>query len=87
MQDERNEMNMTEDMVAQRAIMLQVLRADHVEPWTRAELESEIYDIEPLAISDALAVLDTDGVVHVKGEEVRASRAAQRMDALGMVSI
>lgn len=87
MQDERNEMNMTEDVVAQRAIVLQVLRPDHVEPWTRAELESEIYDIEPLAISDALALLDADGVVNVAGEEVRASRAARRLDALGMVSI
>src|SRR4029077_10332430 len=35
MQDERNEMNMTEDVVAQRAIVLQVLREDHTEPWTR----------------------------------------------------
>lgn len=87
MQDERNEMNMTEDVVAQRAIVLQVLRPDHAEPWTCAELESEIYDIEPFAISDALAVLDSDGVVHVAGEQVRASRAARRMDALGMVSI
>ena len=87
MQDERNEMNMTEDVVAQRAIVLQVLRADHVEPWTRAELESEIYDIEPLAISDALVALHADGVVDIAGEQVRASRASRRMDALGMVSI
>jgi hypothetical protein len=87
MQDERNEMNPTEDVVAQRAIVLQVLREDHVKPWTRAELESEIYDIEPLAISDALAALNADGVVNIAGEQVRASRAARRMDALGMVSI
>jgi DNA-binding HxlR family transcriptional regulator len=87
MQDERNEINPTEDVVAQRAIVLQVLRQDHVEPWTRAELESEIYDIEPLAISDALAALDADGVVDIAGEQVRASRAAWRLDALGMVSI
>jgi len=87
MQEERNEINPTEDEVAQRAIVLQVLRQDHVEPWTRAELESEIYDIEPLAISDALAALDADGVVDIAGEQVRASRAAWRLDALGMVSI
>jgi hypothetical protein len=87
MQDERNEMNMTEDVVAQRAIVLQVLRADHVEPWTRAELESEIYDIEPVEINDALAVLHADGVIAVAGEQVSASRAARRLDALGMVSI
>jgi DNA-binding HxlR family transcriptional regulator len=87
MQDERNEMNPIEDVVAQRAIVLQVLRQDHVEPWTRAELESEIYDIEPLTISDALAALDADGVVDIAGEQVRASRAAWRLDALGMVSI
>jgi DNA-binding HxlR family transcriptional regulator len=87
MQDERNAMHMTEGEVAQRAIVMQVLREDHTEPWTRAELESEIYDIEPLAISDALATLEAEGVVNTEGERVQASRCAWRLDALGMVSI
>lgn len=67
--------------------MLQVLRDDHDERWSRAELEREIYDIEPLAIGEALERLRREGVVHLSGEMVWASRCARRLDALGMVSI
>jgi DNA-binding HxlR family transcriptional regulator len=87
MQDERNAISPDEDEIAQRAIVMQVLREDHTEPWTRAELESEIYDIEPMAISDALAALEAEGVLDTQGEQVQASRCAWRLDALGMVSI
>lgn len=33
----------------EHVIVLQVLRDDHVEQWTRAELETELNDVEPLA--------------------------------------
>jgi hypothetical protein len=78
---------MKDDEVAERAIILQVLRVDRDERWSRAELESEIYDIEPLVISEALERLREAGVVQLAGELVWASRCAHRLDALGMVSI
>ncbi|HEV3071116.1 MAG TPA: hypothetical protein VGY76_06805 [Solirubrobacteraceae bacterium] len=73
--------------VAERAIVLQVLRTDRDERWTRVELEGEIYDIEPLAISEALERLREVGVVHLSGELVWSSRCARHLDALGMISI
>jgi hypothetical protein len=63
---------------------LQVLRDDHLERWTRGELER---DIEPEAIQAALVRLEAEGVVVVEGEQVRVSRAPRRMDALGLVSV
>ncbi len=87
MPEERNESWLESEGVAQRAITLQVLREDHGERWTRAELEREIYDVSPAAIGAALERLREEGVVHLDGEEVWASRCALHLDALGMVSI
>jgi hypothetical protein len=71
----------------ERAIVLQVLRDDHAAQWSRAELETELHDIEPLAINDALERLKASAVVHLDGEHVRASRCARHMDELGMVNV
>jgi hypothetical protein len=87
MRSEGNGCELRDDEVAERAIVLQVLRDDCDQRWPRAELESEIYDIDPLAISDALERLREEGVVHLAGELVWASRCARRLDALGMISI
>lgn len=73
--------------VAERAVVLQVLRDDHPRRWTRAELRSEIYDIAPEAIRQALKRLETHGVICVEGREIWASKCARRLDMLGMVSI
>lgn len=73
--------------VAERAIVLQVLRYDHPARWTRAELTAEVYDIEPGAIRMALRRLERHGVVCLEGKEVWASKCALRLDMLGMVSI
>lgn len=87
MPQERNESLHELEEVAQRAIILQVLSDEHDLRWTRAELERVIYDIEPSALDDALVCLREEGVVHLDGEEVWASRCALRLDLLGMVSI
>ncbi len=87
MRSERNGCELKDDEIAERAIVLQVLRDDCDERWARAALEGEIYDIEPLAISEALERLREEGVVHLSGEQVWASRCARHLDALGMVSI
>jgi hypothetical protein len=87
MPNERSRYQLENGDIAERAIVLQVLRDDHDERWSRAQLEQEIYDIEPLGISDALERLSEEGVVHLSGEYVWASRCARHLDALGMVSI
>jgi hypothetical protein len=87
MRNERSGYELTGEEIAQRAAVLQVLRDDHAERWSRAELEREIYDIEPMAVSEALERLRQEGVVHLAGELVWASRAAIHLDELGMVSI
>jgi hypothetical protein len=87
MRSEGNGCGLKEEEIAERAVVLQVLRDDHRERWARAELEGEIYDIEPAAISEALKRLRKAGVVHISGEMVWASQCARRLDALGMVSI
>ena len=67
----------------QRAVVLQVLREDHPQWWTRAELER---DLEPMALTGALAKLAADDVIQVDDERVRASRCARHLDALGLIA-
>jgi hypothetical protein len=87
MRSERSGCGLEGEEIAERAIVLQVLRDDRDERWSRAELEHEIYDIEPLAINEALERLREEGVVCLTGELVWASRCARYLDLLGMVSI
>ena len=84
---ERSGWDMKDGEVAERAIILQVLRDDHEQRWSRVELEGEIYDIDPVALADALSTLRENGVIHLSGDLVWASRCARRLDDLGMVSI
>jgi DNA-binding HxlR family transcriptional regulator len=84
---ERSSHELKDEEIAQRAVVLQVLRDDRDERWARAELEREIYDIEPLVISYAVERLRQEGVVHTTGELVWASSCAWHLNELGMVSI
>jgi DNA-binding HxlR family transcriptional regulator len=87
MRSERSGYGLKDNEIAERAIVLQVLRDDHDERWSRAELEREIYDIEPMALSEAVERLCEEGVVQTLGQLVCASRCAWHLDELGMVSI
>jgi hypothetical protein len=71
----------------ERAIILQFLRDDHGDRWSRAELKVEISNVEPLDIGDALARFDRDGIVQISGEFVWASLAVRRLDELGLIAI
>jgi hypothetical protein len=73
--------------MAQRAIVLQVLRDDHPERWTRAELRGEVSDMTATTVRAALAKLQAEGVVVVDSEDVRASRCARHLDKLELISI
>jgi hypothetical protein len=72
---------------AERAVVLQVLRGDHHERWSQAELEQAVSGVEPAAVSEALVRLAADGVVVLDGDRVVASRCARRLDALGLIAI
>jgi hypothetical protein len=87
MRSERSGCELKDDEIAERAIVLQVLRDDCDERWSRGQLEREIYDIDPVAIGEAMERLRKEGVVHISGRLVWASRCARHLDELGMVSI
>jgi hypothetical protein len=69
------------------AIVLQILRDDHEQGWTRAELADEISDFEPAIVDEALARLESEGVLGREGNFVRASRATRRLDELELIAI
>ncbi len=76
------------DRQVQRAIVAHTLRDDHDERWSRAELETELAGRgAPIAIDDALHRLESEGIVEIAGETVRASRAARHLDLLEMIAL
>jgi len=71
----------------ERAIILQLLRDDHDERWSGAELEAEVDDVPPSVLSSAIAHLERQGVVVAHGEHVVASPCARCLDELGLVGV
>ena len=71
----------------ERAIVLQLLRDDHDERWSRAELAVEVNDVEPSVLRSAIADLERQGVVVAQDEHVLASPCARRLDELGLVGV
>ncbi|MGA8111958.1 MAG: hypothetical protein WB974_21120 [Acidobacteriaceae bacterium] len=71
----------------ERAIILQLLRDDHDEQWSRAELEAEVDDVPPSVLSSAIAELERQGVVVAQGEHVLASPCARHLDELGLIGV
>jgi hypothetical protein len=73
--------------VAERAIMLQVLREEKDPRWTLTELQAEVDDLDPTALGVAFDRLRVEGLLVDCGDGVVASRAAFHLDDLGMVAI
>jgi hypothetical protein len=73
--------------MAERAIVLQVLRNDHELRWSLAELQAEVDDLDPRALGVAFDRLRVKGLLVDCGDGVVASRAAFHLDNLGMVAI
>lgn len=74
--------------LAQRAIVLQVLRDDRPERWSRAELIRAVSESgSSKVVGEGLTRLAAEGVVLLHGDEVRASECALRLDALGLLAI
>jgi DNA-binding GntR family transcriptional regulator len=82
MQAERSDL-----ALGQRAIVLQVLREDHPERWSRSELEQAILEVGPSVVGEALTRLAAEGVVVLDDDGVQASECAKRLDALGLLAI
>jgi hypothetical protein len=77
----------TDHGVAERAIILLLLRDDHPAPWTRKEIRHECYDIKRWVIDQALTRLEGEGCVTLAGKEVWGSLCARRLDYLGLIAI
>jgi hypothetical protein len=68
-------------------IVLQVLRDDHEQPWTRAELEHALHDVDPAAITVALERLNEQGVIRIESDQIEASPCARHLNALAFICI
>lgn len=79
--DEQTQDPTTAQRMAEQAIMMLLLSGGHAGIWTRSEIGLEAGAV-PLDVQDALAALHAGGLVHLHGELVTPTRAAQRMDEL-----
>jgi hypothetical protein len=70
----------------ERAIVLQLLRDDHDESWSREELLSELGG-DLAALEQALERLHDRGVLSLAGVDVSASDAARSLNELGLIGI
>jgi hypothetical protein len=73
--------------LAQRAIVIQLLRDDHPVLWTRPELEAELEDIEQQTVVSAVAILGIEDVAYFDERAIWASPCTRHLDSLGLVSI
>ncbi|HEY2536145.1 MAG TPA: hypothetical protein VGI24_04090 [Solirubrobacteraceae bacterium] len=87
MQNQTKQVSPEYERRLERALVSQTLRRDRTGDWLFSELAAELDDAEPLAIHDALANLAQTGVIEITGEDVRASPASRRLDALDMIAL
>jgi hypothetical protein len=73
--------------LVERAVVLQVLREDHDDRWSRAELQRAASDLPPEDIESAIEYLASQGVVELDGDQVWASLGARHLDELGLITI
>lgn len=57
----------SDEDLADRAVVLQLLRSDRGEQWTREQLKAELPDLHPASIVRALARLEEAEVTHRSG--------------------
>jgi hypothetical protein len=86
MDTEPSDSRPVDGMRLERAIVLQLLRDDHESRWTREELFAEI-DAGASALEKALSRLGADGILCAAEGHIWASRAAQRVDELGLIGM
>jgi hypothetical protein len=72
---------------AERAVVLQLLRDDHEQRWSRVELEDELAYIEAGVVDGAVMDLQGEGIVQLENGTVWASAAARRLDDLDLIGV
>lgn len=85
MRDKSNQVPVEHDWRTERLLTLLIL--SHPEWCSRTELEAKLHEIDPLALSDALAKLGCEGVVVLDGEQIRVSRCVRHIDSLGLIGV
>jgi hypothetical protein len=70
----------------ERAIVLQLLRDDHAPSWALHELLVEL-GASQAPVEQAIARLQGDGLLSLAEERLSASRAARRLDQLGLIGV
>ncbi len=73
--------------IAERAIILELLRDDHDERWSRAELQAAIDPIEPALLRKLLDDLERHGIIEFVEDCVVASRCARHIDELDLIGV
>lgn len=71
----------------ERAIILQLLRDDHELMWSREQLMTELEPDRSEVVEEALGRLEQEGVLGLSDEAAWASRAARRLDELGLIGV
>jgi DNA-binding transcriptional ArsR family regulator len=70
----------------ERVIVLQLLRDEHEQPWSREELAAEL-GVPPPSVDAAARRLAGAGVVCVGPDGLTASPAARRLDELELIAV
>jgi hypothetical protein len=76
---------MLDDNAVQAKVVLQLLGRAGAYP--RTDLSAALEDIAPERITDALSSLVSAGVVQLDTGGVRATKAVQRLDQLGLIAV
>ena len=71
----------------ERAIVSMTVGAERERRCSREELARELDSGPGDVLADALTRLDRDGVIEIEGQNVRASRATERLDELELIAL
>jgi len=87
MQAQPNQVLSDDERQLQRLIVLQLLRDDRDERWSRRQLALKLLHVGPAPLNAALASLTDVGIIHTDLEFAWASRAARRLDQIGLICL
>jgi hypothetical protein len=73
--------------VIECGIVVQLICGDRDKGRLFTEIEEELHDVEPLALSASLKRLKLGGVVIFDGERLTASRSVKHLAELGMIAV
>ncbi len=71
----------------ERIIVLELLRKDRSELWSRAEVLRRLDDIDPDAVRGSVEHLERLGVLVADGKRVRVTDSVRHIDSLHLICI